>query len=1100
MNNKIITDALTACSNINYLTTEYSAIYPITPSSNMGEQYSIKSEKGDTNIFNNIPVVDILQSEAGAIASCNGALNSGLYSTTFTSSQGLLLMIPNMYKMASSLKPFVLNVASRSISSHALNIFCDHSDVMSTRQTGFIMLFASSVQEAQDFTMLSHMITLKSKIPVMNIFDGFITSHKIDTIENLSKENIINLFPFKNFEDYKNTSLTNIQPKVLGTNQNHDTFFQNRERIEENYKNLPKIINNCFNEFYKETGRKYSSFEYFGNKNASKIVISVGSSTQTLKRCLNYLSNDYGVISVKIFNPFIKEEFLKILPKNCNLITVLDRTKECGNVNEPLSLSIKSCLNNYENNNIKILSGRYGLGGKEFDLNMAKSVFENMNNALKDNFTVGIEDDILNTSLKIEENNFKDNNFKFLQLGVGSDGSVSSVKNSLKIIGSMSDNFVCGNFYYDSKKSGNITQSEMIISKNKVEKNYKLNDYNFIVINNINLFYKLDIVKLLSENATLLINTNEDLEKNFSNYIKFNLAQKNIKIYTIDANKIAKENNLGNKINIIMQSAFFILTGFVNKKQSLQKIKLDSKKLYNDNCDYLDELENYIQRFMYCDSNWENLKVKDEIINLDKNNLPVSSFIANGEYKINNKINKNNFSNQIASWNENKCIQCCLCEFICPHSAISIKKIDEIELKNAPKDFKFIKNKNGECFCLFIDKNKCTGCGNCVNACPTLALSLKENLNTKSDYFYSLKGKIENKIDIKNLPFKENYYNNCTACNGCSEIAYFKLLGKLFGSNLVLSNATGCSSIYNGDIDCCPFTKDENNLGTSFISNLFEDNAEFGYGLTNGYNISRNNFIKNFNENLLSENFKENFQQIKNNANNYEICKNAYIKIQQSNVENETDEKLKNSKFLLPITHFIVGGDGWAYDIGFNGLEHIVASNKNVNILILDNELYSNTGGQTSKATGLAAKTKYTLNKSTKKKDLFLSLMQYDNLYFSKVCLGANKNQCVQSFIDAVNHNGPSIIVAYSPCINHKIDMSHSISIQKNAVKSGYFNLITYKNNELILNSEPNFEMLENFLLNDGRYKNISNETILEIKKQKEKEYNFYLKLQTILK
>jgi len=1095
MKNKLVTDALTACAEINYKLTEYSAIYPITPSSNIGEQYSLKSERGELNIFNNCPTVDILQSEAGAIASCNGALNSGLYSTTFTSSQGLLLMIPNMYKLASSLKPFVLNVASRSVSSHALNIFCDHSDVMSARQTGFTMLFASSVQQAQDFTMLAHMITLKSKIPVMNIFDGFITSHKIDTINALTQENLLNLFPFKDFYEFKNSSLTNINPKILGTNQNPDTFFQNRERISEYNKNLPEIINKCFNDFYKETGRKYSIFEYFGSKNATKIVISIGSSTETLKECLNYLNDDYGVIKVNVFNPFDKEELLKVLPKTCKVITVLDRTKESGSINEPLSLNIKACVDK----DIQVLSGRYGLGGKEFDLNCAKAVFENMNSNLKDNFTVGIEDDILNTSLKVEESKFKNDNFKFLQLGVGSDGSVSSVKSSLKIIGNTSNYYVCGNFYYDSKKSGNITQSEMIISNNKIEKNYKENCYNFLVVNNINLFYKIDIINFLDENAILLINTNENLEEKFSNFIKYHIAKKNIKIFTIDASTIAKENGLGNKINNIMQSAFFILTNFIDKNASLQKIKIESKRLYNDNCDYLNNIDSKIKRFLYSDSGWEQLKPSDYDFEKDKNELTVSHFNANGEIVIENKEHKSIFNNIKAYWNENKCIQCTLCEFICPHSAILIKKVEENEIKNAPENFKFIKNKNGEYFCLFVDSNKCTGCGNCVSACPTKALSLIENANENSEYFYSLKGKVEEKIDLKNLGFQENYYNNCTACLGCSEIAYFRLLGKLYGNNLILSNATGCSSIYNGDIDCSPFKKDENNLGTSFISNLFEDNAEFGYGLTKGYNESRKNFIFNVKPTLLSDNFKEEFNKIKNNLNNFEICKNAYINLQKLKPENDYDLNLKNSKFLLPLTHFIVGGDGWSYDIDFGGLEHIVATNKNVNILVLDNEVYSNTGGQTSKATGYGARTKYTLSKNIKKKDLFLSLMQYDNLYFAKVCLGANKNQCVQSFIDAVNHNGPSVIVAYSPCINHKINMGNSVLEQKNAVKSGYFNLMTYKNGYLTLNSTPNFESLDNFILSEGRYKNVLPETLEEIKKQKQKEYDFYVKLQTIL-
>ena len=1089
--NYIVTDALTSVANINHFLTEYSAIYPITPSSAMGEIYSNKCEKENINIFNNIPSVDVMQSEMGAISSCFGALNSGLYSTTFTSSQGLLLMIPNLYKMASSLKPFVLNVASRSLSTHALNIFCDHSDIYSVLKTGFIVMCSKNVQQAQDFSLISHMITLKSKIPVLHFFDGFITSHKYDSIIELTKNEIISLFPFKEFNEYKQTALTNINPVVLGTNQNPDTYFANREAISEYYNKLPQIFEECFNSFNLVTGRKYNVFDYFGNKNASNVIVTMGSSANVCIQALNKLNEDYGVISVNVLNPFNKEEFIKTLPKTCKTITVLDRTKEAGSQNETLSLNVKASL---KNKNIKVLSGRYGLGGNEFNLNCAISCFENMQSNFKDNFTVNINDDILNTNLNINNKNYEDNIYKIVQFGIGSDGSVSAGKNSLKILGKC--NFVSGNFYYDSKKSGNITETQIFVSNEKIEIDYKEKLFDMVIVNNLDLLFKNNLTKYLKTNATLLINTNLNLEESLPNNIKGEIANKNVKLFVIDANKIAKENNLNNKINLIMQVALFSLTSFIDENIALNDIKQISNLQYGVNTDYLNNVKNEINRFYY-GNDWKNFKTN----NIEEKEIKVSNFKANGEIVLENKIYYNNYSTNKAEWLPEKCIACTSCETVCPHSAIIIKKVKEELLKDAPKNFKYIKNKNNECFCLFIDSIKCTGCSQCIKICPTNALKINELANTDKnlrDYFYNLPKLNTEEISLKNLPYLNNYYNNCTACNGCSEIAYYRLLGKLYGNSLVLSNATGCSSIYNGDITCSPFKKDEKNLGTSFVSNLFEDNAEFGYGVTTGYNKTRENFFNgNYN---FSEKFNKEFNVIKNNLENANICKNAYLNLQNLKPENNSDELLKNCKFIMPLTHFIVGGDGWAYDIDFSGIDHIVASNKNVNILILDNELYSNTGGQTSKASGYGVKTKYTNHKNTRKKDLFLSLMQYDNLYFTKVCLSANKNHCVKNIMDAVNHNGPSVIVAYTPCINHKINMQDSVIHQQNAVKSGYFNLITFKDKVLTLDSTPKFEFLDDFLKSEGRYNNLTDEDIKEIIKQKQTEYEFYVKLSNLFK
>lgn len=1095
----ILTSANEIVANVSHKLTEYSAIYPITPSSGMGEKYSSLSQDkiNSKNIFGTTPKVDVMQSEAGAIASCFGALYGGTYSTTFTSSQGLLLMIPNMYKLASSLKPFVLNVASRSLSTHALNIFCDHSDVYSTLSTGFSILCSSNVQKAQDFCMISHMLTLKSKIPVLHFFDGFTTSHKLESIVKLKNEE--KLFPKKEFIEFKNSSLVCSNPKTYGTNQNSDIYFQNRERIEESVRKVPKILNKCFEEFYKIEGRKYQIFEYFGSKKATKIVISIASSVETLKTTLDYLDDSYGVVGVNLLNPFCVDELLKVLPKTTKVITVLDRTKQAGHNYEYLGQTIKSSL---ANKDIKILCGRYGLGGKDFDKACAKSVFLNMDSHCLDHFTVGIDDDISNTSLEVLNEEFKDNLIKYAFFGIGNDGTVSAGKFYAKKLCSLEgDIFVSENSYYDSKKSGNLTESQIFAGKKNFQINYKEKNFDAISISNLEILNSYDILKNLKQNSTILINSTEDEIEQISDYCKNLIASKNCKLYLISASQIAKENNLGDKINLIMMISFFIASYNKSDKsnklsQLVNETSVEFLKQRNS-CDYLIKTQNYVKEYHYPES-W--LSQTTPPVFTDLSNCKVSYFNANGETK-----NLNNFhilNNKKACWLQEKCIKCTNCAQICPHGAILIKKVETKNLTNAPKDFKYLKNNDGTSFCLFVDTENCTGCGNCISICPTQALFLKNYSNTNKEYFYNLLPLSDDR-QSKNLSLCQNYYSCNSSCSGCQEIMYYKILGSLFGSHLNLINATGCSSIYNGITNCSPFNTNNKGYGTSFVSNLFEDNAEFGYGATVGNDLARQNYIKKINENFdkFSDLFKDNFKEFLKNTNNFEICQNIYEQLKEVKPKNAYDEEIKqNLEFVLPMTSFIVGGDGWAYDIDFGGLDHVVSLNKNVNILILDNELYANTGGQTSKATNLGAKTKYTNEKQTLKKDLFLSLFQYKNLYFAKVNYSFNKNHCLQAFKDAVSHNGPSIILAYTPCVNHKIDMQNSFKQASLATKSGYFNLITYYDQKLELDSTPNFDLLEKFILSEGRYKQISKESLDYLVKSKKEEYEFYKKLTEILK
>ncbi len=1085
---KILTDANLIVANISHKLTEYAAIYPITPSSTMGEEYAKLCDKKIPNIFNSVPKTDVMQSETGAISSASGALFGGSYSTTFTSSQGLLLMIPNMYKMASSLKPFVLNVASRSLSTHALNIFCDHSDIYSAVNTGFSMLCSSNTQKAQDFCMISHMLTLKSKIPVLHFFDGFITSHKNSVIEKLTDDQIKNLFPYSEFYNFKNSILSPSTPKTLGTNQNPDIYYQNREAIEKYYKMVPKFLNDCFEEFYKETGRKYSIFEYFGSKNATKIVVSMGSSVETLKSCLKYLPKDYGVIGVNLLSPFVKTEFLKVIPTSCKVLTVLDRSKMGGNLGV-LAKNVIACL---QEKNIKILCGTYGLGGKEFNLNHASSVFENMSTNMKNNFNVGIIDNENHSSLPLDKSTFDDEIKKICFYGVGNDGSVSASKMYAKLIFNSFNKYVCENSYYDSKKSGNLTESQVFESESNFEINYKETHFDHISISNLELLNSYDLLKSIKQNCVVLVNSDENLLENLSDYSKYELASNNCKVYFVPATKLAKEYNLGNKINLIMLAAFINISCDKNKDILIENLIKESGQKFNNNFGYLKDVKNYVNLFTM-PPNLKSKKIEDKF--LDNNNLPVSFFKANGEFENVNTFSS--FCKDLAVWQENKCIKCTNCAQICPHNAIKIKKVRTEDLKNAPTSFKYIDNKNGTSFCLLIDPSLCTGCGNCTQICPSKALILSNFKDNNKEYFLSLKGE-----KINNLISDENYYSCNSSCTGCMEIMYYKLLGFLFGSKLNIINATGCSSIYNGGINCSPFKLDKNKFGTSFISNLFEDNAEFGYGLTTGFENARNNFIEKIKENIndFSEIYKENLTKFLNNIDNFDECQNIYRTLLNETPRNEIEKYANlNLKFILPNVNFIVGGDGWAYDIDFGGLDQVISMNKNVNILILDNEVYSNTGGQTSKATNIGAKTKYTSEKQTLKKDLFLSLFQYKNINFYKVDFSANRNQCIKAFKEAVNHNGPSVIVAYTPCINHKIDMKNSFAISQNAVKSGYFNLISYENGKLTLDSTPDFSLLENFILNEGRYKDISKETLNKLIESKKEEYEFYKKLSSIL-
>ena len=1161
---KITIDGNTAAATIAYQMSEVAAIYPITPSSTMAELCDSWASENKTNIFGNQVKVIEMQSEGGASGTLHGSLCSGALTTTFTASQGLLLMIPNMYKIAGELTPCVMHVSARALATHALSIFGDHSDVMSVRQTGWAMLCSSSVQEAMDMALVAHLATLQASVPFVHFFDGFRTSHEINTIEDIDIETIKHLVPYDKIREFKNRALNSNAPHQQGTAQNPDIYFQNRESANKFYDNTPAIVQDYMNKVGEITGRKYKIFDYYGDPNAENIIVIMGSGATTTEETVNYLNSKYGskvgVVVVRLYRPFASQAFVNVLPKTVKKIAVLDRTKEPGSDGEPLYKDVVCALAENNMTNIKVYGGRYGLGSKEFTPSMVNAILENLSlDQPKNHFTVGIVDDLTNTSLPINKKIYPSDDSvtacKFY--GFGGDGTVSANKSSIKIIGNNTDLNGQAYFEYDSKKSGSATISHLRFGKNKINESYLLDNIDLVAVHKEAYVTKYNLLNHIKENGTLLLNTGwtlEEMETMLPNRLKKEIAKNKIKFYTIDADKIAREIGLGNKINLVMQSAFFKLINIIPIETAVSEMKKFAEKSYGSkgqaildmNFKAIDCGINNIVTINY-PSRWAELEVDDNnnitgeqeyfekiikpITMLEGNTLPVSAFDPRGIVPTNtSKLEKRGVATMLPCWNSEKCIQCNQCAFVCPHAAIRPHLVKEENLTNKPsslqtpnamaeKDLKFV---------MQVSSKDCTGCGVCASVCPS-----KEKAITMVEASEIMEQEHENYQFINSIPnekssvFKPNtlkgsqynlpYFEFSGACAGCGETPYIKVISQLFGDRMIIANATGCSSIYGGSSPTCPYVKDDNGHGIAWANSLFEDNAEFGYGIKIGHKLQQDTLKKNLNaiyDQEYSSTLNENIEE-------YLSCDNAQrqreladlITNELSNINVEDDMKSVKENIIASKNNFsnqsvwIIGGDGWAYDIGYGGLDHVLASGENINILVLDTEVYSNTGGQASKSTPMGAVAKFASNgKRTNKKDLGMIAAQYKDVYVAKVSMGANMNQFLTAIQEAESYNGVSIIIAYAPCINHGIKMENSQLEQKKAVESGYWHLYRYNpllkeqgKNPFILDSkEPTLDYMD-FLKGETRYKSLiakNEELALELfeeaKKNAADTYNHY--------
>lgn len=1113
---KTCVDGNTAAAHIAYSMSEVSAIYPITPSSPMAEVCDEWQAINKPNIFGNPLKIVEMQSEAGAAGAVHGSLIGGALSTTFTASQGLLLMIPNMYKIAGELLPCVFHVAARALATHALSIFGDHSDVMACRGTGFAMLCSNSVQESMDFALASHIASLNSSVPFLHFFDGFRTSHEIQKIDMIELDDIKKIVPWDKINEFKNRRLNPFSPKQMGTAQNPDIYFQNREANNSYYNCTYEHVVNAFNDIKKITGRQYAPFEYYGDKNATNIVVVMGSATETIQEYIDYANskgNKFGLIKVRLYRPFNSKAFCDVIPNSCEKICVLDRTKESGSLYEPLALDVISALNENNKNSIKVIAGRYGLGGKEFSYKHSKAIFDNMQiSSSKNHFTVGINDDKTHTSLNVDDNfDIENNCYEMKFYGLGSDGTVSANKNSIKIIGENTEKFVQGYFEYDSKKSGSVTISHLRVSDKPIKSTFTLTSADFVACHNYSFIGKFDILSGLKKGGTVLLNTTlsqNELSKNLPDSFVNQLKEKNAKLYTIDATKVASMCNLGNKINIVMQTAFFKITNIIDFIQAINMIKNAVRKTYgkkgeavvNSNLNAVDKTLDLLKEIdvknligspisskIYDDKYYNEFILPIELKKGDE--LPVSKFSPDGSVPTDtSKFEKRGVAEQLPKWISENCIQCGQCVMSCPHSCLQAKLFKNDDDKNidASNAFGVVDTK----YKIQLSPLDCTGCGVCSKVCPAKNKALqmveaKQILEQEKENLLKFEQipQINNNF-VKNTPkslqFEDDYFKFSGACAGCGETPYIRLATKLFGDKMIIANATGCSSIYGGSAPTCPYTKNSKGHGPSWANSLFEDNAEFGLGIAISQKNEQTkiiNLLNQLKEQNISQSLKEqieiiDYQNITSDL--VDKLKEELNKESQSDLIKKVNDNIDN---LIPKSIWIIGGDGWAYDIGYGGLDHVLNSKENVNILVLDTEVYSNTGGQSSKSTPRGATAKFaTAGKKTAKKDLALIAMANSNCYVAQVSLGADMNQTIKAFTEAQAYNGPSLIIAYAPCINHGVDMSESSTEMRNAVRSGYWTTFRFnptQENALTIDSpEPTMEYRE-FLLSQNRYRSL---------------------------
>ena len=1106
---KVTIDGNEAAAYVAHQTNEVIAIYPITPSSPMGEFSDAWSAVGQKNIWGSVPVVYEMQSEGGASGAVHGALQTGSLTTTFTASQGLLLMIPNMYKIAGELTSTVFHVTARSLAAQALSIFGDHSDVMATRQTGFAMLCSNNVQEVMDFALIAQRASLESRLPFLHFFDGFRTSHEVVKIEQLNVEDLRAMIDDKFVKMHRGRGLTPDNPFIRGTAQNPDVYFQGRETVNNFYNECVGLTQKSMDKFFEITGRKYNLFDYYGAPDAERIIILMGSGAEAAEETIEYmtekLGEKVGLLKVRLFRPFSIEHFVNAMPKTVKGIAVLDRTKEPGSIGEPLYQDIVTALS--ENCPFekmpKVIGGRYGLSSKEFTPAMVKAVFDELKkDKPKNHFTIGINDDVSHTSIDYDKNFTIDIEGLFCGLfyGLGADGTVGANKNSIKIIGEETENYAQGYFVYDSKKSGSTTVSHLRFGKKPIKSTYLIQKSDFVACHQFNLLEKFDMLKDLKDGGVFLLNTPFGLEETLAKLprkVSQQIIDKKLNFYVIDGYSVAKETGMGSRVNTIMQTCFFAISGVLTKDEAIAQIKKSIKKSYGMKGD---DIVN--QNYKAVDKTLENLikvdvatlkpgtieippTVSDKAPDYVKNTLarileglgddiPVSQMPVDGTFPTATaQWEKRNIALEVPAWDPDVCIQCGKCAIICPHATIRIKAYDEKALTNVPATFKHSKVKgkefaDGTEYSIQVAVEDCTGCGLCVEICPAKnkkevklkalnmvpQMPLREQERTNWDYFLNLPEFDRTKANvttIKGSQFLQPLFEFSGACSGCGETPYVKLVSQLFGDRSIIANATGCSSIYGGNLPTTPWAKNNEGRGPAWSNSLFEDNAEFGLGMR--LSIDKHN---EYAKELLQRLASGVGEQIVNDILNADQSDEAGIHEQRERVavlkdklkkidSPEAEDLLTLADYLVKKSVWIMGGDGWAYDIGYGGLDHVLASGKNVNILVLDTEVYSNTGGQMSKSTMMGAVAKFAASgKPVGKKDLGMMAMNYGHVYVAKVAMGANDTQTLKAFLEAESYDGPSIIIAYSHCIAHGINMTKALENQKAAVDSAHWTLFRY--------------------------------------------------------
>ena len=1113
-------DANEAVSRVSYKFTEIAGIYPITPASPMAEKVDVLASKGEINFWGNKVKVIEMESEKGAIATVHGALQAGVLATTYTASQGLLLMIPSIYKMAGEMLPGVIHVAARSLSTHSLSIFGDHQDVYAASKTGACMLSAASVEEAYHMAMVSHLSSIKSSLPFINFFDGFRTSHEINKIREIDLSRLETLIDKKALKRFRDNGMIS-GATTRGTAENEDVYFQHTEARNGYYTKAIDNVIYYMDKINKICKTNYKPFNYYGDKSSDEVIIAMGSVCECIKEVvddLNKKGKKVGLVTVHLYRPFSNSYLSSVIPSSVKKIAVLDRTKEPGSSGEPLYLDVVNAL---KDRDIKIIGGRYGLSSKNTTPSMIKAVYDNLSGDMKSNFTIGINDDVTNLSLDID-NSYKldNNNYEMLIYGYGSDGMVSTSKDILRIIGDNTKKYVQGYFQYDSKKSGGVTRSHIRIGDAPIRSTYYVDNPNFIVVSKDSYMYKYDILDNIREGGTLLLNTNlssDDLVRSLPNKVKYLLALKNVNVYTIDAYKVAGEMGLKNKINTSMEVCIFKIMDIynINKVISIMKDNIKSrfsskgKKIIDINNKVVDNSLKYLKKISI-DSSWVKLEYSDnkklnfnETINLLKGDtLPVSSFldVSNGVFEGGTtKYEKRNIAESIPNWIPEACIECNKCAFACPHGVIRPFLLDKDDKKVESIPSIMPKDVN---FAIGINYEECTGCGLCAVTCPgkmgKKALEMVPNKRHDKDFDYLLKNNINDKYDSniltsRNVSFRIPKFEYSGACAGCGETPYLTNLTRVFNDNLVIANATGCSSIYGGSTPSFPYS-------IPWASSLFEDNAEYGYGILNGINMKRDKIKKYMKEYPRNKVFKKWL----NNMNNYDICKEVYKEIDYKKHPYLNDMK----DYIVPKSMWIVGGDGFAYDIGYDGIDHVLSKNDNINIMVLDTEVYSNTGGQASKSSNYGATASFASSgKNNYKKDLARIAMCYPHVYVASCNIGYNNEQYLKALKEASSYDGPSIIICYSPCIEHgiKSGMEHSQSNAYLATECGYF--ITFRYNpstgKLVLDSKnPDFNKYEDYLMTENRFANLknvnsasANEILEEQKKWAMNRFNYYKRI-----